>query len=94
MRAARVRAGGGGADRGCRAFPEYTHPDRALYIFGAEDGSLSKEIHGWCQDVVYIPTTGSMILVATVNVVLYDRLAKGNNTRSGPEFGRQPQQTP
>ena len=76
---------------GARALPEYTHPDRALYIFGAEDGTLSKEIRDWCEDVVYIPTTGCMNLAATVNVVLYDRLAKGNNTRSGPGFGRQPQ---
>jgi len=28
-----------------------------------------------------------MNLAATVNVVLYDRLAKGKNTRSGPKFG-------
>jgi len=27
-----------------------------------------------------------MNLAATVNVVLYDRMAKGNNTRSGPKF--------
>lgn len=79
---------------GARALPAYTHPDRALYIFGAEDGSLSKEIRDWCEDVVYIPTNGCMNLAATVNVVLYDRLAKGNNTRSGPEFGRQPVPTP
>ncbi len=71
---------------GARSLPEYTHPDRALYIFGAEDGSLSKEIRDWCEDVVYIPTKGCMNLAATVNVVLYDRLAKGNNTRSGPQF--------
>ena len=37
---------------GARALPEYTHPDRALYIFGAEDGSLSKEIRDWCEDVI------------------------------------------
>lgn len=69
-----------------RPLPEYTHPDRALYIFGPEDGSLDKEIRDWCEDVVYIPTTGCMNLAATVNVVLYDRLAKGNNTRSGPKY--------
>jgi tRNA(Leu) C34 or U34 (ribose-2'-O)-methylase TrmL len=74
---------------GARSLPEYTHPDRALYIFGPEDGSLDKEIRDWCEDVVYIPTQGCMNLAATVNVVLYDRMAKGNNTRSGPQFGRE-----
>ena len=72
---------------GARPLPEYTHPDRALYIFGPEDGSLQQEILDWCgAEVVYIPTQGCMNLAATVNVVLYDRLAKGNNTRSGPLF--------
>jgi tRNA(Leu) C34 or U34 (ribose-2'-O)-methylase TrmL len=34
-----------------------------------------------------------MNLAATVNVVLYDRMAKGNNTRSGPQFGRETDRT-
>jgi tRNA(Leu) C34 or U34 (ribose-2'-O)-methylase TrmL len=70
-----------------RALPDYTHPDRAIYIFGPEDGSLSKEVLAWCEEVVYIPTHGCMNLAATVNVLLYDRLAKGLNTKSGPQFG-------
>ena len=69
-----------------RPLPSYTHPDRAFYIFGPEDGSLSKEVRNWCEEVVYIPTQGCMNLAATVNVVLYDRLAKGNNTRSGAKY--------
>jgi len=71
---------------GARPLPEYTHPDRAIYIFGPEDGSLDQSVRDWCEDTIYIPTTGCMNLAATVNVVLYDRLAKGNNTRSGPKF--------
>ena len=71
---------------GARALPDYTHPDRAIYIFGPEDGSLGKDVLEWCEDVIYIPTNGCMNLAATVNVVLYDRLAKGNNTRSGPKY--------
>ncbi|RMR20468.1 hypothetical protein ALP90_00126 [Pseudomonas amygdali pv. ulmi] len=46
---------------GARALPEYTHPDRALYIFGPEDGSLDQDIRDWCEDVVYIPTEGCRI---------------------------------
>lgn len=73
---------------GAKPLPEYTHPDRAIYIFGPEDGSLSKEVLAWCEEVIYIPTHGCMNLAATVNVVLYDRLAKGLNTKSGPLFGK------
>lgn len=62
--------------KGARPLPGYTHPERAFYIFGPEDGTLDKAIRAWCTDVVYIPTVGCMNLAATVNVVLYDRLAK------------------
>ncbi|MNN69077.1 SpoU rRNA Methylase family protein [compost metagenome] len=71
---------------GARPLPEYTHPDRAIYIFGPEDGSLSADVRAWCEETIYIPTEGCMNLAATVNVVLYDRMAKGLNTRSGPKF--------
>jgi tRNA(Leu) C34 or U34 (ribose-2'-O)-methylase TrmL len=55
---------------------EYEHPERAFYIFGAEDATLGERITSWCRDTIYIPTDGCMNLAATVNVVLYDRLAK------------------
>lgn len=54
----------------------YTHPERAFYIFGAEDATLGDRILGWCRDVVYVPTNHCMNLAATVNVVLFDRLSK------------------
>ncbi len=56
--------------------PGYKHPERAFYLFGAEDATLGPRIVSWCRDVVYIPTKGCMNLAACVNVVLYDRLAK------------------
>ena len=58
------------------SLPEYKHPERAFYIFGAEDATLGERITSWCKDIVYVPTKGCMNLAATVNVVLYDRLAK------------------
>lgn len=58
----------------------FEHPQQAYYIFGPEDGSLSQSILDACDHVVYIPTIGCMNLAATVNVVLYDRLAKSVGT--------------
>ena len=55
----------------------YVHPERAFYVFGAEDATLGKRVLDWCRDVVYIPTDGCLNLSACVNVVLYDRLCKG-----------------
>ena len=70
-----------------RATPltEYKHPERAFYIFGAEDATLGKRVLSWCRDVVYIPTNGCLNLAACVNVVLYDRLSKSNNAVTGSE---------
>lgn len=56
---------------------EYRHPKRAFYVFGPEDGTLGASVTSWCRDAVFVPTIGCMNLAATANVVLYDRLAKG-----------------
>ena len=55
----------------------YRHPERAYYIFGAEDATLGERILSRCRDRVMIPTSYCLNLAATVNVILYDRLAKG-----------------
>ncbi|KAG5483735.1 hypothetical protein LSCM4_04887 [Leishmania orientalis] len=59
------------------AAPADVHLPMVFYVLGAEDGTLSahhlqRDVH----DVVFMPTTGSMNLAATVNVLLYDRFAK------------------
>lgn len=61
---------------GAKALPKYIHPERAFYIFGAEDATLGERILSRCHDVIYIPTSYCMNLAAAVNVVLYDRKAK------------------
>jgi tRNA(Leu) C34 or U34 (ribose-2'-O)-methylase TrmL len=61
---------------GARPLHSYSHPERAFYIFGPEDGTLGKCVTDWCRDIVYIPTRHCMNLAATVNVVLYDRMVK------------------
>ncbi len=63
--------------------PEYQHPDNAFYIFGPEDGSIEQEIIDQSDAVIYIPTIGCMNLAATVNVLLYDRLAKTRHIAAG-----------
>lgn len=60
---------------GAKPLTSFPHPPRAFYIFGPEDGSLSRAILSWCRDVVHIPC-GCLNLAACVNVILYDRLAK------------------
>ena len=61
---------------GATPLPSYTHPERAFYVFGAEDATLGKRITDRCRDKIVVPTRFCMNLAAAVNVVLYDRLAK------------------
>lgn len=59
-----------------RSLVDFTHPERAFYVFGAEDNTLGKRVLSWCVHKVMVPTRTCMNLAACVNVVLYDRLAK------------------
>lgn len=61
---------------GATPLPHFQHPEQALYIFGPEDGTISQAVINDADDVVYVPTVGCMNLAASVNVLLYDRLAK------------------
>ncbi|MBU2869603.1 RNA methyltransferase [Colwellia sp. E2M01] len=61
---------------GATPLPHFIHPDEAVYIFGPEDSSIKQDVIDIADDVVYVPTIGCMNLAATVNVLLYDRLAK------------------
>ncbi len=74
---------------GAVPLPEYRHPDNALYVFGPEDGSISQALIDRADAVVYIPTIGCLNLAATVNVLLYDRLAKAQHSIASDALIRQ-----
>ncbi len=78
---------------GAIPLPEYRHPELALYLFGPEDGTLEQEVINKADAVVYVPTIGCMNLAATVNVVLYDRLAKSNINKASDALIRQSRDT-
>ncbi len=63
---------------GARCLTKYTHLERAFYIFGPEDGTLDETVLKWCHHAIQVPTSYCMNLAATVNVVLYDRMAKNS----------------
>lgn len=61
---------------GCDSLPKFTHPRNVIYVFGPEDGSLSREHLSFCKNVIRIPTLLCLNLAVCVGVVLYDRTAK------------------
>lgn len=71
---------------GAASLPAFQHPQRAFYVFGPEDGTLGKDILAWCPRRVMVPTRMCMNLAATVNVVLYDRMAKADRVARGIRY--------
>ncbi|BDD07055.1 RNA methyltransferase [Aureibacter tunicatorum] len=55
---------------------EYEHPDRAVYLLGAEDNGLTKELKKKCQDIVVLPGDYSLNVAVAGSIVLYDRVNK------------------
>lgn len=55
---------------------EYKHPERAFYIFGPEESSVSEHLLKECDEIISIPSNYCLNLGCSVYVVLYDRLAK------------------
>lgn len=74
---------------GATPLPHFTHPEQAFYVFGPEDGTIEQAVVDKADAVVYVPTIGCMNLAATVNVLLYDRLAKTDLSLAGDELIRQ-----
>ncbi len=64
------------ARRASESLHAFVHPDRALYVFGPEDGSISRGVLRACHRFVRIPSDGPLNLAAAINVVLYDRTLK------------------
>lgn len=56
--------------------PQFEHPEKALYVFGPEDGSIDSTMLRHCHRFVVIPTAHCLNLATAVSTVLYDRRAK------------------
>jgi tRNA(Leu) C34 or U34 (ribose-2'-O)-methylase TrmL len=61
---------------GAEPLHHFEHPEEAVYVFGPEDGSLTKGVRVRCHRFVVIPSHHCLNLAAAINVVLYDRRAK------------------
>lgn len=57
---------------------KFEHPEKALYVFGPEDGSIPQSILKECHRFVVIPTRHCVNLAAAVYLVLYDRQLKSS----------------
>ena len=54
----------------------YQHPERAVYLLGAEDFGLPAEVIAACDDIVQLPGAAALNVSVAVSIVIYDRLLK------------------
>lgn len=59
-----------------RPIDYFTHPERAVYLLGAEDHGLSKRAMSKCHAIVTIPGKYCLNVAVAGSIVMYDRLSK------------------
>mgnify|MGYP000698779818 CR=1 FL=1 len=55
------------------ALKDFRHPERAVYLLGAEDHGLSGEAIAACHKIVKLPGKDSLNVSTAGSIVLYDR---------------------
>lgn len=67
-----------GVEMGGRPLSKFTHPERAIYLLGAEDAGLPKNVLAACTQVVSLETIRSESFNVAVagSLVMYDRMTK------------------
>lgn len=61
---------------GSHNLKSFRHPERAVYLLGAEDSGLSGEALKICDYVVEVPTNICLNVSVTGSIVMYDRSIK------------------
>lgn len=63
-------------DDRARMLHDFTHPDRAVYLLGAEDHGLTRAALDRCHQIVRLPGSYSLNVAVAGSIVLHDRAAK------------------
>ncbi len=59
-----------------KSLSSFSHPERCVYLLGAEDHGLSKKAIERCHRIVYIPSKMCMNVAVAGSIVMYDRAAR------------------
>ena len=57
---------------------DFSHPERCIYLLGAEDSGLSIEATDKCHKLIVLPGIYCMNVSVAGSIVLYDRIQKNN----------------
>jgi tRNA G18 (ribose-2'-O)-methylase SpoU len=56
---------------------DFQHPQRAIYLLGAEDNGLMEKTIKRCHKLIVLPGERSMNVAVAGSIVMFDRLNKG-----------------
>ncbi len=59
-----------------QAIKNFEHPARAIYILGAEDNGLPKELKNRCHELVFLPGETSLNVSVAGSITIFDRINK------------------
>lgn len=59
-----------------RPLGNYVHPERCVYLLGAEDNGLTGKALSLCHELIYIPCHECLNVSVAGSIVLYDRVNK------------------
>jgi len=54
----------------------FEHPARAIYVLGAEDNGLPKQLKNKCHELVYLPGETSLNVAVAGSITIFDRINK------------------
>jgi len=63
-------------DEKAKSLKNYYHPERCIYLLGAEDHGIPQSVLNKCQDIVVVDTHTCMNVAITGGIVMYDRQSK------------------
>ena len=55
---------------------KFEHPDRCIYLLGAEDHGIPQDILCQCQQIVQLPGDFSLNVATAGSIVMFDRINK------------------
>ncbi len=64
----------------------FTHPERCIYLLGAEDYGLPERILLACQGIVHIPTLRCLNVAVAGSIIMFDRMMKMMPLTKSPEL--------
>jgi len=67
-------------EMGGNSLVDYSHPERCIYLLGAEDHGLPQRVVGGCNGLISIPSIRieSYNVAVAGSVVMYDRMLKNS----------------